>query len=86
MSETRLTQKEWQEKVINKVKENHIWLNGFSCINPTDKFKISLADSILKKLNSRDCLMSDNGITSDNEAIRQLSGLTPILYISINKS
>jgi arginyl-tRNA synthetase len=29
---------------------NHIWLNAFSCIRPTDEFKLQLADSILRML------------------------------------
>lgn len=33
---------------------NHIWLNAFHCVRPTDEFKLRLADSILRKLGSAD--------------------------------
>lgn len=81
-----MNEREWEKKLINKVKENHIWINAFHCINPTDEFKIHLAEKILQKLNNKDCLMCDSSITSDNKNIREISKLTPILFLSINKS
>ncbi len=37
-SDEQLTISEWQEKVIKYVDKNHIWLNSFSCVNPTKDF------------------------------------------------
>lgn len=60
-------------QVAKKAKDNHIWLNAFSCIRPTDEFKIDLANTILAKLNEPDCLLKTNT-------------LSEMLYLSINKS
>lgn len=40
--------------VRSSTEGNHIWLNAFHCVRPTDEFKLRLADSILRKLNSAD--------------------------------
>jgi hypothetical protein len=45
--------KYWAD-VRKSTEENHIWLNAFSCIRPTDEFKIQLAESILRKLGNPD--------------------------------
>lgn len=66
------------EKSLNQVgkmaKSNHIWLNTFSCINPTTDFKIGLAETILAKLNDKDSLLHKE------------DSLSNMLYLSINKS
>jgi len=80
------TKEEWQEKVIQSVDENHIWLNAFSCIRPTDKFCADLGRQIISMLNNKENLLPSDGITSDNETIRDLSMMTMQLYVRINKS
>ena len=42
---------QYTEDVLKSVKYNHIWLNAFSCINPTEEFKLQLANDILDWLN-----------------------------------
>ena len=65
--ETTLTQ------VAKMAKSNHIWLNAFMCINPSNEFKIQLADNILAKLDEKECLLKQDT-------------LSEMLYLSINKS
>jgi hypothetical protein len=81
-----MNEKEYSELLIKKAKGNHIWINAFNTINPTDEFKIGLANMILNMLNKRDNLIPASYITSDNENMQELAKLTPILYLSINKS
>ena len=40
----------YRKDVLGMAESNHIWLNAFSCIRPSDKFKLDLADSILAML------------------------------------
>ena len=44
----------YNASVLRSARENHIWLNAFSCIHPTDEWKIQLADAILAKLDNPD--------------------------------
>lgn len=66
-----------KEKSLNQVakmaKSNHIWLNAFNCINPSDKFLISLGKEIMAKLDNKECLLKTDT-------------LSEMLYLSINKS
>lgn len=85
--ESALTEsQEYDKKALQAAKDNHIWLNAMNCVRPTDEFLISIGKTILSKLSKRDNLMPSDGITSNNESIRELAKLTPILYMSINKS
>ena len=49
----RLTR--YEADVLRSADGNHIWLNAFSCIRPTDEFKIGLANQILDMLADREC-------------------------------
>lgn len=60
------------ENIAEMAEANHIWLNAFDCVRPTDQFKIALADTILNKLNDKENLISDE--------------ISDMLYLSINKS
>lgn len=62
------------EQVAKMARDNHIWLDGFSCIHPTDKFLIELGYTILQKLNEKDKLL------------HKRTSLANMLYLSINKS
>lgn len=72
-----LPKKNYETQIVEAVAGNHMWLNAFSCINPTAKFKLELAEAILEWLNQEERL-----IRKDDPIGR----LTPILYMSINKS
>ena len=69
---------ELDRRILKAVRENHIWLNAFACVRPTTEFKIELADAILAMLCDKDALLpAGEGL---------LGELTPMLYLSINKS
>ncbi len=58
--------------------DNHIWLNAFGCINPSVAFRLELADEILSMLNQKELLLPAGEC--------RIGELTPMLYLSINKS
>lgn len=55
--------------------DNHIWINAFNCINPTDEFKIQIANTILAWLDDKERVIAHEKILKQ-----------PILYLTINKS
>lgn len=76
---------ELKQKVIANVETNRIWLNALHCINPSDEFKIRLANTILNMLNNEENLLPLYLDDSDEE-IGKMQKLIPVLYLSINKS
>lgn len=60
---------------------NHIWLNAFSCIKPTPEFCESVGRTVLAWLDQKDNLMPAG---ADHES--EMAQLTPMLYLSVNKS
>lgn len=80
-----MTKEEYKDKVIEKIEENHIMLNAIHYINPTQKMKIALADTILKMLNDESKLLPDGMITEPLYG-EKLANKIPVLYLSISKS
>ena len=73
-----MTQDELDKKALEMAKANHIWLNAFQCVRPTEEFKRDLGGQILEILAEKQNLMpSGTG---------PIGELTPMLYLSINKS
>lgn len=60
---------------------NHMWLNAFSCVRPTDELKMQIGEQILAWLDEKGNLLPSG---ADHES--KLAALTPVLYLSINKS
>ncbi len=60
---------------------NTMWLNAFSCIRPTDELKMQIGAQILDWLGQQDNLIPAR---ADHDS--SLAKLTPVLYMSINKS
>lgn len=74
--------------IVKAVQDNHIWLNAFNCINPTDEFLKDIGRMVIAKLNCRECLLP---MYLDNEPAtgtvsESLAEHTQVLYLSINKS
>lgn len=81
-----MKEQEYNRLVLDKAKGNHIWINAFETINPTDKFKIQLAEHILYMLNKKENLIPTSLITSEDKELQDLAKQQQILYLSINKS
>lgn len=63
-----LSDKEFRKETM----DNHIWINAFSCIKPTDKFLIGLGKEILNKL--------------EQTELTDSLGISPTILLRINKS
>lgn len=81
-----MTKPAYLDLILKQSEQNHIWLNAFACIRPTDDFLIELGRKVLDMLNEKDRLIPSSGITSDIEAMREISKLSPQLILRVNKS
>lgn len=79
-----MSNEEYKDLVFQKSEENHIWINAFSCINPSDEFLANLGRMVLEKLNNKENLIPAKCITSP--AMKKLAELSPQLILRINKS
>jgi hypothetical protein len=61
------------EQLLELARDNHIWLNAFSLIQPTDDFLREIGRSVVTKLHA-------SPIRDD------LIGLSKVVYIRINAS
>lgn len=72
----------YQRDVLQSAEDNHMWINAFACINPSDDLKRQIGEWVLSKLASRDstilCDYDDNEILS---ALKQRE-----LILRFNKS
>lgn len=79
-----MSNEEYKELVFQKSEENHIWVNAFSCINPSDDFLISLGQMVIDRLNEKDNLIPASYVTDPK--MKRLAELSPQLILRINKS
>lgn len=60
---------------------NHIWLNAFSIIKPSDQMLMDIGRTVVEMLRQKDNLIPAR---ADHES--DMAKLTPKLYMSINAS
>lgn len=82
----KISKRAYERLILKKCEDNRIWLNKMTYISPTDEQKIKLADAILDKLNCKTTQIPSVGITDNDEKIRDLAELTPMLYLRVNWS
>ena len=73
-----------KDDVIAAVKENHMWINAFALVNPTDELALGIGRDVIAWLQNRENLLPK--YVGENEALAELAELTPMLYMSINAS
>ncbi len=71
----------YSKDVLDSASKNHIWLNAMACINPTDEFKIGLAEEILEMLDRESATILSDWDGTPFEDLKQLE-----LIVRINKS
>lgn len=81
-----MNEEEYNKMACKKANDNHIWLNGLDCIEPTPRFKQQIGELVLKKLNCGGCLMPDTFILSEDQVLQELAKDATVLYLKINKS
>lgn len=89
MSDTvpkRIPNQDYTKLVLKKCEDNHIWLNKMAYISPTLEQRLALADTILEKLRTKSTQIPESGITDEDETMRKLAELTPVLFLKVNWS
>jgi len=61
-----------KDELFNLAEANHIWLNGFACINPTDEFLKDIGKMVIDKLNASE--------------MRDFLGISKEIILTVNKS
>jgi hypothetical protein len=69
--------KQWRRDVLRTARENHIWLNAFACVRPTEQFCAEVGRAVLEKLNEP---------TATIPSEFRLVGTERELIVRINKS
>jgi len=79
-SARRLTR--YETDALRSAAQNHMWLNAFACIRPSDELKRQIGDYVLSKLADREAL-----IQSDDQGSKLLKALNQKeVVIRFNKS
>jgi hypothetical protein len=60
------------EELVRIARDNHVWLNAFSCIRPSPEFLQSIGQIVLDKLEVTD--------------LRDGLGISPMVILTVNKS
>ena len=80
-----MTNAELKEAVVKMAEANHIWINAFNIIKPSDDTLIALGRVIVQMLHREaDLLPSFHGSVEGD--VSELQRLSPTLYLSINAS
>ena len=75
-----------KEQIIEKVQQNHIWINAFSLVRPNDETAKAIGYEIIRMLKDRDNLLPAHFGEDASEQLEELAKLTPELYLRINAS
>jgi len=80
------TQSELKEKVLKAANDNHIWVNAFSLIRPTEETYRNIGKAVVEMLQTKENLLPHYYGEDFDGAITDLQKLTPVLYMSVNAS
>jgi hypothetical protein len=81
------TQHELRDAVLKAACENHVWVNAFTLVRPTEKVYADIGRAVVEMLNVKENLLPNYyGLKHSLGPITELQKLTPVLYMSINKS
>jgi len=86
MSEEIKTKEDYIKAAFEMAESNHIWVSAFSCINPSKDFCEKLGREIINKLKEKENLLPSWYGNNDTETLQELGKLTPMMFLSINKS
>lgn len=80
-----MTNGELKEKILKSVSDNHMWINSFQLINPTDEILKQIGSWVIDNLKTKESLLPML-LDGDKDEITEIQKLTPIFYCSINAS
>lgn len=77
---------ELKKAVLRAAQDNHLWVNAFSLIRPTDETLRNIGREVVSMLQRQENLLPAYHGEKDREPISNLQTLTGMLYLSINQS
>ena len=81
----KVTNKDLKNEIIKAVENNHLWINAFMLVNPSDELKKTIGSWVINSLRNKENLLPML-LSDDNEKITEIQKLTPVFYCSINAS
>jgi hypothetical protein len=54
-TQAKYTEEQHREDVLRSVEGNHIWINGFSLVRPTEDLERSIGREVIRMLKDREC-------------------------------
>ena len=79
-------QSELKEAVLKSAQQNHIWVNAFTLINPSDETLQKIGAAVVQMMRNKENLLPNYCGPEMDGPITDLQKLTPVLYMSINAS
>lgn len=83
---TKSTNGELKEDVLKQAQENHIWVNAFQTINPSDEILRQIGASVMRMLKDKQCTIPVYHGDDDDTPIHELQRLTGAVYLHVNAS
>jgi hypothetical protein len=80
------TNGELKKKIVEAATGNHIWVNAFSLIRPTDETLLGIGREVVRMLKNEENLLPSYHGGEDANPIHDLQLLGGMLYLSINQS
>lgn len=79
-------QTELKDAVLKAAQQNHIWVNAFTLINPSDETLQKIGSAVVQMMRQKENLLPNYYGPEMDGPITDLQKLTPVLYMSINAS
>lgn len=81
------TNGELKADALRLANSNHMWINAFECIRPTDELRKAIGTWVLEKLADPECLIpSIDPDAPDDRPIHEIQRLCGGIILTFNKS
>ena len=77
---------ELKAAVLKAAHDNHIWINAFSLVRPSDETYRNIGKTVVEMLQTKENLLPNYYGPEHDGPITDLQNLTPVLYLSVNAS
>ena len=80
--------KELKQKILQSVTGNHMWINAFSLIHPSDDIKLAIGDFVIQHLQNKKTLLPHYNVDLDldEDEVQDLAMLAKSFYCRFNAS
>lgn len=80
------TQNQLRDAVLRAVEQNHIWVDSFSIIRPSDDVLKKIGQAVVNMLRQKDNLLPAYHGEQSDDPVMEIQKLTPCLYLYVNAS